>query len=86
MPNIKGAKKRVKTSQKRNVSNSVFKASMRTAMKNVEKFVEANDKEKALQELQLAYKKLDKAVSKGVAHKNYAANQKSRLSQLVNTL
>ncbi len=86
MPNIKSKAKRAKTNQKRREYTSSYKSSMRTAMKSVEASVEKNDKATAEDNLKLAYKKLDKAISKGIVHKNYAANQKARLTKLVNSL
>ncbi len=86
MPNIKSKAKRVKTNNKRREYTSSYKASMRTAIKNVEAAVEASDKAAAETNLKLAYKKLDKAISKGIVHKNYAANQKARLAKKVGSL
>ena len=86
MANIKQQKKRNLTNEKQRLVNASFKSSLKTAMKNVEKAVSENDKEKANVALSLASKKLDKAVSKGFLHKNNAARHKSRLQKLVNTL
>ena len=86
MANIKQQKKRNLTNEKQRLVNASFKSSLKTAMKNVEKAVEENNKEKATVALSLASKKLDKAVSKGFLHKNNAARHKSRLQKLVNTL
>ncbi len=83
MPNIKSAKKRVKVIAKKKVNNNDFRASMRTAIKNVEK---ATEKSVALEKLNIAIQKIDKAVSKGLVHKNYAARQKSRLTKKVNEM
>lgn len=83
MPNIKSAKKRVKTTAKARLANSSEKSSMRTAIKKVEA---ATNKEEALSLLTTVTKKLDKAASKGLVHKNFAARQKSRLTQKVNSL
>lgn len=83
MPNIKSAKKRVKTTAKARLANSSEKSSMRTAIKKVEA---ATNKEEALSLLTNVTKKLDKAASKGLVHKNYAARQKSRLTLKVNSL
>ena len=77
MPNIKSQVKRVKTNEKRRQFNASYKASMRTAIKNVEAAKEAYN---------TANKKLDKAVAKGICHKNFAARQKSRLSKKINGL
>ena len=86
MANIKQQKKRNLTNEKQRLVNASFKSSLKTAIKNVEKFVEAKDTEKAQEALVLASRKLDKAVSKGFLHKNNAARHKSRLQKLVNTL
>ena len=55
-------------------------------MKNVEKAVAAKDKEKAEKDLKVAIKKIDKAVSVGVATKNFSARNKSRLTKKVNEM
>ncbi len=83
MPNIKSAKKRVNVIAKKKVINNDLRTSMRTAIKNVEK---SNDKENASKNLNIAIQRIDKAVSKGIVHKNYAARQKSRLTKLVNNM
>ena len=58
MPNMKNAKKAVKTSIKRKVNNNNnYKASMKNAIKNTEKAILAKDKVKASEELKTAYKK-----------------------------
>ena len=86
MPNMKNAKKKVKVIAKKNVANRTYKASMRTAIKNVEKAVEAKDKNKAADALKIAIKRIDKATSKGVASKNLCARNKSRLTKKVNAM
>lgn len=86
MANIKGQMKRNKTNEKRRLANAAFKSSLKSALKNVEVSVEDSNKEAAVANLSIAFKKLDKAVTKGVSNKNYVARQKSRLSKLVNSL
>ena len=86
MPNIKSQIKRVKTNEKRRQFNASYKASMRTAIKNVEVAVETKNVEAAKEAYNTANKKLDKAVAKGLCHKNFAARQKSRLSKKINAL
>ena len=86
MPNIKSAKKRVITSQKKNESNTLFKSSMKTAIKKSEKAIKANDKEQAQENLKVAIKRIDKAQAKGLIHKNKAAREKSRLTKQTNAL
>ncbi|MDF2699263.1 MAG: ribosomal protein [Haloplasmataceae bacterium] len=86
MPQIKSQIKRVKTNEKRRVQNLSFKSSMRTAIKDVEDAVTNKDLTAANVAFSLASKKLDKAVSKGIEHKNYAARQKSRLAKKLNSI
>lgn len=86
MANIKSQVKRIKTNAKANERNSSFKSSMRTAIKKVVVACEANNKEEALKLLPLAFSKIDASVTKGFAHKNTAARQKSRLQAKVNAL
>lgn len=86
MANIKQQKKRIKTNEKARLTNAAFKSSLKSALKNVEVAVEAKDLDAAVAANNVAAKKLDKAVSKGLVHKNYVARQKSRLAGLVNTI
>jgi len=86
VPNLKNAVKKVKVIAKKSESNNTFKASMRTAIKKVEKAVEAKDKANASELLKDAIKKIDKAVSKGVIHKNTGARYKARLTKKVNAM
>jgi len=83
MPNIKSAKKRVNVIAKKKVMNNDLRSSMRTAIKNVEK---STEKEVAVKNLNIAIQRIDKTLSKGLIHKNYAARQKSRLTKLVNNM
>lgn len=86
MANMKNAKKKIRVIAKQTVSNNNYEASMKTAMKKVERAVKANDKEAAASSLKTAIKAIDKAASKGVASKNTVARQKSRLTKKVNAL
>lgn len=86
MPNMKNAKKAVKTIAKRKVSNNDFKASMKTAIKNVEKAIASKDKAAAEEALHVAIKKIDKACAAGVVTANYVARNKSRLTIKVNNM
>lgn len=86
MANMKNAKKKIKVIAKQTVSNNNYEASMKTAMKKVERAIKANDKEAARTNLKTAIKAIDKAASKGVASKNTVARQKSRLTKKVNAL
>lgn len=86
MPNLKSAIKRVKTNEKRRVRNAAVKSVLRTAVKNFEATVEAGNAEEAKTAFAEATKRIDKAASKGVIHKNTAARQKSKLAKKLNGL
>ncbi|GEB76229.1 30S ribosomal protein S20 [Sporolactobacillus inulinus] len=81
MPNIKSAIKRVKTSEANRQQNAQFRSAMRTAIKSFNGKVEEKDVEGAKAAFLAATKKVDKAASKGLIHKNKAAHEKSRLSK-----
>lgn len=83
MPNIKSAIKRVKTTSTRTLRNAAQKSALRTSIKKYEAAVAANDAN-APALLKEACRKLDKAVSKGLVHKNTAARKKSRLTKKLN--
>ncbi len=86
MANNKQQIKRNVQNEKRRLANASFKSSLKTAIKNVETLVKTGDKEKAVEALNFAYKKIDKSVTKSIHHKNYANRQKSRLSDKVNAM
>lgn len=86
MPNMKNAKKAVKTSAKEKVENNNFKASMKTAIKNVERAIASKDKNAAQDALAVAIKRIDKAASAKVITANYVARTKSRLTLKVNNM
>lgn len=86
MPNIKSAIKRAKQNEKRRLHNASQKSALRTAIKHVEVAITQNDAETAKQALVTATKKLDKAVTKGLIHRNSADRKKSRLAKKVNAL
>lgn len=86
MPNIKSAIKRTKTSEKRRLRNASQKSALRTAVKQADRAIAGTDVAAAREALQLAQKKLDKAVTKGLIHKNAAARKKSRLAKKLNAM
>lgn len=86
MPNMKNAKKRVKVIKKQTTENNEYAASMKSAIKKVEKAVVAKDKEKATAELKVAIKRIDKATKANVTTKNKSARCKSRLTKKVNSM
>ncbi|MCM3738681.1 30S ribosomal protein S20 [Oceanobacillus luteolus] len=86
MANIKSAIKRIDTNETKRALNQSKKSEMRTAIKQVEKFVEANDVENAKAALKETVKKIDKVVQKGIIHRNNGERQKARLAKKVNNL
>ncbi|MCM3126171.1 MULTISPECIES: 30S ribosomal protein S20 [unclassified Paenibacillus] len=86
MPNIKSAVKRVKTNDKRRALNASQKSALRTVVKAADQALTTNEVETAKAAIQAASKKLDKAASKGLVHKNAAARKKSRLAKKLNAL
>ncbi len=86
MANIKSQKKRIKTNEKARQRNKAVKSELRTHVRNVRTAVAAGDAAKAAELARVANRALDKAVSKGVIHKNQAANRKSAISLSVNAL
>jgi small subunit ribosomal protein S20 len=84
--NIKSQIKRIGTNNKANERNKAVKSEVKTAVRAARTAVVAGDKDKAAAALVLASTKLDKAVSKGVLHKNNAANRKSALAKSVAAL
>ena len=86
MANIKSAKKRVLIAEKNRIRNVAFKSSIKTAMKKVLELAAGDDKDALNSALSHAYKLCDKAVSKGILHKNTAARKKSRLTVAIQKL
>ena len=80
MANIKSQIKRIGTNRKAAERNKAVKSELKTVIRAAREAVAAGDKAKAAEAVALASKKLDKAVSKGVIHKNQAANRKSAIA------
>ena len=86
MANIKSQKKRILTNERRRMRNKSVKSSLHTAIRAFRAAAADGDKDKAAELLVSTSRKLDKAASKGVIHKNQAANKKSALAQALNKL
>ena len=86
MANIKSQKKRILTNEKARLRNKAVKSELKTLVRNTREAVAAGDAEGAEKAFAAASRKLDKAVSKGVIHKNQAANRKSGIMALANTV
>lgn len=86
MANIKSAIKRAKTNEMNRLHNFSQKSAMRSELKKFLTAVENQDKEQAAILLKEATRSLDKAVTKGLIHKNTAARKKSRLAKKLQTI
>jgi small subunit ribosomal protein S20 len=83
MAQHKSAEKRTRQNVRRHARNKAAITRMKTMIKKVRS---AKEKDEATAALKIAVKTLDQLVSKGVIHKNKAANQKSSLTKYVNTI
>ena len=86
MANIKSQLKRIKTNEKARQRNVAVKSALKTSVRRFRSAAEAGDAAAATAALLTASKALDKAASKGVIHKNQAANRKSGLAKQVSGL
>lgn len=86
MANIKSQKKRILTNEKARQRNKAVKSSLKTAVKKVQTAVDAGDADGAMAAALEASKLLDRAASKGMIHKNQAANRKSGIVKLANSV
>ena len=84
MPNIKSAAKRVEVIRARTLRNARIKSALKTSIRRFEEALKASDRNEASLKLRSALRSLDKAVTKGVLHKNAAARKKSRLTKRFN--
>ena len=79
MANIKSAKKRILIAEANRVRNVAFKSSIKTAVKKALALATESDEGALNSAISKVYQLCDKAVSKGILHKNTAARKKSRL-------
>lgn len=86
MPNIKSAKKRVIVTETKTLQNKMAKSELKTIIKKFDAAVEAGDKEVAAAAYKDAVKKVDKAASQNLLHKNNTARKKSQLTKKLNSL
>lgn len=83
MPNIKSAKKSVKTSIIAAESNTTYSSKVKNSIKKIEKAVRDKNQEKANAELKIAIANIDKCASKGIMKKNTCDREKVRLNKIV---
>ena len=86
MANHKSAEKRVRQNAKRNEINRSNRSKLRTSIKKLRTSVALSDKSGSVELLNPTVSMIDKAVNKGIIHKNTAARYKSRLTKHVNDL
>ena len=86
MPNHKSAEKRVRQNEKRRLINRSNRSKVRTQIKKLRSALGAKDKNLSTELLNPTISTIDKAVNKGLLHKNTAARYKSRLTGHVNEL
>jgi len=84
--NIKSQIKRIRTNEKARQRNKAVKSALKTQVRKFREAAATGDREGAAAQLQLASKALDKAASKGVIHKNQAANRKSAIAKALSSL
>ena len=84
MANIKSQKKRVITNEKRRIRNKEYRTALKTYIKRFNAAVIGDDDDLAQTEFRNAARALDKAVSKGILHRNNAANKKSSMANQLN--
>jgi small subunit ribosomal protein S20 len=84
--NIKSQIKRNRQNEKARVRNKAVKSELKTAVRKFREAAEAGDAAAASNAMKSAARKLDKAASKGVVHKNQAANRKAAMALRTNSL
>jgi small subunit ribosomal protein S20 len=83
MPHTRSAKKNLRKSEKRRLSNRAAKSAIKTQIKKVLTTAKSGTLEDLRREYNLAAKKLDKAAAKRIVHPNLAGRKKSQLARLV---
>jgi small subunit ribosomal protein S20 len=86
MANHKSAEKRVRQTEKRNAINRSNRSQLRTKIKSLRSAIVSGDNGASQESLGSTVSLIDKAVNKGLIHKNTAARYKSRLTRRVTEL
>jgi small subunit ribosomal protein S20 len=79
--NIKSQLKRIKTNEKARQRNKAVKSSLKTSIRKFRTAADAGERDSAFDAMQVASRDLDRAASKGVIHRNQAANKKSAMAK-----
>ena len=86
MANIKSQIKRIRTNEVARQRNKAVRSSLRTAIRHFREAADTGNRDEAATALRAASRQLDKAASKGVIHRNEAANKKSAMAARANEL
>jgi ribosomal protein S20 len=86
MPNIKSAAKRDQLAKVRYAKNKALRSTLRTTLKKFDTAVTEGERDTAVSAYKVAVKSVDRAVSKGLIHKNNAAHKKSKMTIKLNAL
>ncbi|MCL1828394.1 MAG: 30S ribosomal protein S20 [Oscillospiraceae bacterium] len=86
MPNIRSSAKRDSLSKAANAKNKAGKSNLKTTLKKFDAAANTGDPAQAAGAYKVAVKSVDRAVSKGLIHKNNAARKKSKLARRMNTI
>lgn len=86
MPNIKSAKKRVAVTTAKTAVNRMAKSSLKTSMKRVQASAAEGDSQACASAFVAAQSEIDKAVARGLLHKNTAARRKAQLARELNSV
>lgn len=81
MANIKSQIKRNRQNETRRLRNKAVKSSLKTSIRKFHQAADTGDAGEAVTRMQVACRQLDRAASKGVIHKNQAANRKSAIAR-----
>lgn len=86
MPNIKSAKKRVRTIATKTLQNKMYRSALKTEIKKFDATVAAGDLAAAQASYKVVVKKVDQAAAYGIIHKNAAARKKSQFTKKINAM
>ncbi|OED37224.1 30S ribosomal protein S20 [PVC group bacterium (ex Bugula neritina AB1)] len=86
MPNLRSAKKRVKTNEIKRLANNIVKSKMKTFVKKTYESISSGNKSEADLLIRDAFSSIDRAAKKNLIHKNYASRHKARLSKALATI
>ena len=86
MPNLESSKKRMRQNEKRRAHNRAIRSRVRTVVDKANELMEEGDQEAAEKAVREAVSELDRAVKKGILHRNNADRRKSRLMKRLNAV